>query len=92
MSISSMQRRARMTLVVLAGVLLAACGSQISIDNYNKLKTGQSYDEVKAILGEPARCDEMLGVRSCLWGEEQRGISVNFLAGQVVLLSAHNLK
>lgn len=89
MSILSMRRSA---LVTLAGVLLAACGSQISIENYNKLKSGQSYDEVKAILGEPTRCDEMLGVRSCLWGEEQRGINVNFLGGQVVLMSAHNLK
>jgi hypothetical protein len=82
-------RRAGM---LLACVMLAACGSQLSLDNYNKLKSGQTYDEVKKIIGEPARCDEMLGIRSCVWGDEQRGISINFVAGQAVLLAAKNLK
>ena len=77
---------------VLAALLLAACSSKVSLDNYNKLKTGQPYDEVKQLLGEPARCDETLGIRTCTWGNEQQGISVNFVAGQVMLLSAHNLK
>lgn len=33
--------------------LLSACGSALNIENYNKLQTGQSYDEVKRIIGEP---------------------------------------
>jgi hypothetical protein len=73
-------------------VLLSACGSQLSLESYNKLKVGQTYDEVKKVIGDPARCDEMLGVRTCVWGDEQRGISVNFVGGQVLLLSAKNLK
>jgi len=82
----------RITGCFLSGSLLAACGGQLSLDNYNKLETGQSYDEVKKIIGEPARCDEMIGIRSCVWGDEQRGISVNFVAGKVILFSARNLK
>jgi hypothetical protein len=82
----------RITGLVLTGIFLAACSGQLNLDNYNKLKSGQSYDEVKKIIGEPTRCDEMLGIRSCVWGDEQRGISVNFVAGQAVLLSARNLK
>ena len=78
--------------MALIGLVLVACGSKISLDNYNKLKAGQTYEEVKQILGEPARCDEVIGIRTCQWGEEQRGISVNFVAGQVILLSAKNLK
>ncbi len=78
--------------VALFCFLLGACGSQISLDNYSKLKVGQTYDEVKQVIGEPARCDEMLSVRTCVWGDEQRGISVNFVAGKVLLLSARNLK
>ena len=89
MSFFSMHRSAGMALIAL---VLIACGSKISLDNYNKLKTGQSYAEVKQLLGEPARCDETLGIRTCTWGNEQQGISVNFVAGQVMLLSAHNLK
>lgn len=77
---------------VLAGVVLAACGSKVSLENYGKLHTGQSYDEVKQILGDPARCDEALGIRTCVWGDEQHGISVNFFADKVMLLSAKNLK
>jgi hypothetical protein len=79
--------------LVIAGLaLLGACGSQLSLENYNKLKVGQTYDEVKQVIGDPARCDEMLGVRTCVWGDEQRGISVNFVAGKVLLLSARSLK
>ena len=82
----------RYTILVVAGLVLAACGSKVSLENYGKLRTGQSYEEVKQILGDPVRCDEVLGIRTCAWGDEQRGISVNFVAGQVMLLSAKNLK
>ena len=82
----------RCAISILAGLVLAACSSKVSLENYGKLRTGQSYDEVKQILGDPARCDEALGIRTCVWGDEQRGINVNFVAGQVMLLSARNLK
>ncbi len=82
----------RCAVLLVASLVLAACSSKISLENYGKLRTGQSYDEVKQILGDPARCDEALGIRTCVWGDEQRGISVNFVAGQVMLLSAKNLK
>lgn len=82
----------RIATLALLSAVLAACGSQLSLENYNKLKVGQSYDEVKQVIGDPARCDEMLGVRTCVWGDEQRGISVNFVAGKVMLLSARSLK
>lgn len=76
----------------LSGLLLAACSNQLSLENYNKLTVGQSYDEVKKVIGDPARCDEMIGIRSCVWGDEQRGVKIGFVAGQVMLLSATNLK
>jgi hypothetical protein len=82
----------RIATIALLSAVLGACGSQLSLENYNKLKVGQSYDEVKQVIGDPARCDEMLGVRTCVWGDEQRGISVNFVAGKVMLLSARSLK
>ena len=82
----------RLAGLVLSSLLLAACSSQLSLENYNKLKVGQSYDEVKKVIGDPARCDEMIGIRSCVWGDEQRGVKIGFVAGQVMLLSATNLK
>ncbi|MBP8276392.1 MAG: hypothetical protein KAX55_05830 [Propionivibrio sp.] len=82
----------RYAILVVAGLVLAACGSKVSLENYGKLRTGQSYEDVTQILGDLARCDEILGIRTCVWGDEQRGINVNFVAGQVMLLSAKNLK
>lgn len=85
-------RICRMAGFILSGLMLAACGSQLSLENFNKLSVAQSYDDVRKIIGDPARCDEVIGVRSCLWGDEQRGIKIGFVAGQVLLLSATNLK
>ena len=82
----------RCAFFVLLSFFLTACNSKLSLDNYNKLRVGQPFEEVKQLLGDPARCDETLGVRTCLWGDEQRSISINFVAGQVLLLSAKNLK
>lgn len=79
-------------LPLLAAALLPGCSSKTNLENYNRLKVGQSYEEVKLILGDPARCDEVLGVRNCTWGDEQHGINVAFVGGQVLLLSAQNLK
>lgn len=71
---------------------LPACGSQLSLENYSKLKVGQSFDEVKKTIGDPARCDELLGIRTCVWGDEKRGASIGFVADKVMLLSATNLR
>ena len=81
----------KLAILAISGILLCACGSRVNLDNYNKLKTGQSYSEVKAILGEATNCDEMLGIRICVWGDEKRGINVNLVSDKVLLLSAHNL-
>lgn len=77
---------------LLASALSLGCAEKVSLENYNRLQVGQSFDEVKLIIGDPARCDEVFGIRSCVWGDEQRGIKVAFMAGQVALLAAHNLK
>lgn len=78
-------------LIALSLFGLAAC-NKISIDNYQRLKAGQSFDEVVAIIGQPNKCDETLGVRQCQWGDDKSGISGNFIAGQALIFSARNLK
>ncbi|HMY05465.1 MAG TPA: DUF3862 domain-containing protein [Accumulibacter sp.] len=79
-------------LPLINAALLIGCNQKLSLENYDKLKIGQSYDEVKQIVGEPAQCDEVLGVRSCRWGDDKRGILAAFLAGKVVMLSANGLQ
>jgi len=80
--------------LIVAGltVLLHGCSPQVSLEQFNRLRIGQSYEEVRQIAGDPASCDEMLGLRNCVWGNPERGIRVGFLGGKVVLLSAHNLQ
>ena len=72
-------------------LLLAAC-SQLDMAHYEKLKVGQSYDEVVGIIGKPDRCDEILGLRSCQWGNDNRYVRVAFAGSTVLTLVAHNLK
>ena len=87
-----MHKLYRFATLLLVGALLTACGSQLTLEKYNQLKVGQTYEDVKKVLGDPARCDEVMGVRACTWGDEKAGVSVNFVAGQVLLFSAKNLK
>ena len=72
-------------------ILLAACG-KLSVENYDKLKIGMPYNEVKQILGPPAQCSDVLGVKSCAWGDDKRYINVNFLGDQVVIFTAENIR
>ena len=71
-------------------LFLAAC-SPLSVENYNKLKVGMSYNEVKQILGAPAKCSDVLGVKHCSWGDENRHVDVNFIGDQVLIFSAENI-
>lgn len=84
--------RCRIVGCVAFGLMLSACGSQLSLENYGQLKVGQSFDEVKKIIGEPTRCDELLGIRTCVWGDEKHSVNIGFVADKVMLHSATNLK
>jgi len=78
-------------LVLAAALLLAGC-SKVSQENYVKLKVGMAYDEVRGILGDPASCDDALGLRSCRWGDDSRWIRVSFVAERVAVTAAGNLR
>ena len=72
-------------------VLVVAC-SKVTMENYDRLKVGMTFSEVKQMLGDPAKCDEVIGVRSCEWGEASRQIKINFVGDRLVLHSATGLK
>jgi len=71
--------------------LLAAC-SKLSMDNYNQLKVGMTYQEVTAIIGEADSCDEVMGTRSCIWGSKESQIKAGFLADKAIAFSHKGLK
>lgn len=70
---------------------IAAC-TKLTVENYDQIKVGMRYDEVKRLLGEPTKCSDLMTVRSCTWGDEARHVQVNFIADQVVLFSSANLR
>ncbi len=81
----------RLAAVALVALLAAGCG-KLTAENYAKLKAGMSYQEVTAILGSPAGCDDLAGFKSCTWGDEKRNIKVQFVADKVMLFSAQNIR
>lgn len=81
----------KISVLVALALLLAAC-SKLTVENYDKLKVGMPYTEVKQLLGTPASCSDVLGVKSCTWGDDQRHITVNFIGDQVVIFNAENIR
>jgi acid phosphatase class B len=81
----------RVITVVLLALAVASC-SKVTVDNYNKLKTGMTYSEVERILGAPSKCSDVLTVRSCIWGDDKRHITVNFVADQAILYTSENIR
>jgi hypothetical protein len=76
-----------------APLLLLVLGcSPLTQENYNKITVGMSYDQVTALIGKPDTCDDVMGVRNCVWGDEKRSVQVGFVADKVLLFSANNLK
>lgn len=72
-------------------LLLLGC-SPLTQENYNKITVGMSYHEVTTLIGKPDACDDVMGVRNCVWGDEKRSVQVGFVADKVLLFSANNLK
>jgi len=83
----------RIHTLVAMGLLLAMLGcSKLTLENYSKISTGMTYEEVTRLIGPPDECDDVMGVRSCQWGNEKSAINVSFVGGKVLLFSSTNLK
>ncbi|MGE0874653.1 MAG: outer membrane protein assembly factor BamE [Burkholderiales bacterium] len=78
-------------MVLAAALLLAACGSKLSEENFAKVKEGMSEQEVIAILGTPAETNsvQILAVSgtSSTWKDDTATVSIQFVNGQVRLKS-----
>lgn len=72
-------------------LVLGAC-SKLTVENYDKLRMGMTYSEVKQVLGAPDKCSDVLAVKSCTWGDDKRFVQVNFVADQVILFNSSNLR
>lgn len=80
-------------LIVALTFLAMLCGcSKLTMENYAKIKMGLGYAEVVKILGKPDNCSEAMFVRNCVWGDEQKNITVNFAGDKVILFTSKNIK
>ncbi len=74
-------------------LLLALIGcSKMTQENYNKISVGMPYDEVVKLIGKPDKCDDVMGLRSCTWGDDSQSIDVKFAGDKTLLFSSKNLK
>jgi hypothetical protein len=81
----------RVLMLVVFVSLVSGC-TRLTQENYDKLKIGMGYDEVVSILGKPDSCSDTLVARSCIWGNEQRNITVNFIGNKIMLYASKSLK
>jgi hypothetical protein len=87
------KRISLIVLMLLITVSLMAVGcSKINKDNYDKIEVGMTYDEVEGILGSPDETRDIIGTKSCVWGQAPETISIKFIADKVVFHSAKGLK
>jgi hypothetical protein len=74
--------------MVFALGLMACSGSRVNQDNFDKIKTGMSLAEVRAILGEPADSSSIDAVvfsgASVIWKGEGITISIQFVNDKVI--------
>jgi hypothetical protein len=75
---------------LMAGFLvltMAACGSRISTENYEKIENGMSNEAVNDILGEPTEASSFgiggLSATTAKWVGKTHTITVTFANGEV---------
>lgn len=72
---------------VLAALLLAACGSKVTAENFERIRSGMAQKEVVAILGEPTETSAIgiggLSGGMATWREGNTEISVQFVNDKV---------
>ena len=78
-------------LAVIMGLLLLTACSKVTKENYEKIQTGMSQDEVEQILGSADMCTETLGTKTCSWGDKDKNITLSFIADQVLVISGQGL-
>ena len=81
------------SVIALSALFILSSCSKLSIENYDRLETGMKYEEVLTIIGKPDECNEKLGTRSCIWGDDKgSNIKANFINERAILFSHDELQ
>jgi hypothetical protein len=78
------------TVIIFVSLCIIAC-SQVTQENYEKIKLGMTYEEVADILGKAQECNSSIGMTNCRWESNGKYIKIHFIADKVVLFSAKGL-
>lgn len=74
--------------IAILTLVLAACGSRLSQENFDKIREGMSQKEVRDVLGDPAKAEgsSFLGISGgeAVWKDDKTVITVHFLNDKVV--------
>ncbi len=77
--------------LALGALLLTGC-SKLNKENYDKLETGMSQEEVEAVIGGADECSKTMGTVSCIWGDENgKNVKVVFMADKAIGFSYDGL-
>jgi hypothetical protein len=81
---------------IMVSFAIAACSSKVNQDNFDKIKTGMTEDEVKNILGPPTETSSMsiagFSGTSSKWESKNGTIVIQFFNGEVQIKEFSNLK
>jgi hypothetical protein len=79
----------RILLLVACAGVLAACGSKLTPENFARVKSGMTEEEVRDILGKPDQLEggELLGLSSSTYTYHNEGsvATIGFINGKVTL-------
>ncbi len=78
-------------LIILGCLALAAC-SKLTVANYDKLTMGMTYQQVTDIIGSPVSCDEVIGTRTCQWGDDTANVHATFISDKAIAFTHKGLK
>jgi hypothetical protein len=86
----------RLASALALAVLLVACGSRVSQENYNKISNGMPYEEVVKILGQPQSSEGrgLLGVTASTseWKDGKHEIMIVFVNEKVTSKMFHEMQ
>jgi hypothetical protein len=76
-------------LILVLCACLAACGSKLTQENFDKIKTNMTFEEVKALLGEPTETSSVgiggLSGTQALWKDKDAAITIQFVNNKVAM-------
>ena len=75
---------------LLLSFVLFGC-SKLNRENYDKIEPGMEYEQVISIIGDPDKCDAVMSAKNCVWGDENKNITIKFIADKVVFSSMKGL-